>query len=274
MSEINELYGRVRAISDIVTAAVRTEPSNADLAGWGQFLEPNSPVVQIGPYGTSAGIVVNQIAYPHSPVEARVRAQLHAFWAERPAGKFYRQNVRLAFAVLALGKAAQPELIALRDEVATELRNRQLGDGSWSDATADAVGRPDATAWAVLALKRAGGSDAAVERGAKWLANRVQGSGRVQLLSSIGTAAAILGHSEPASVPGLRRMGFEILEKNGVTREEFDLLFRLRRASGWILGADERLSLFPSLLSTFNSYQRPCNRRQVHRGRPSRGLAL
>jgi hypothetical protein len=137
MSEIDDLRGRVRAISNIVTAAIRIRPNDANLAGWGQFLEPNSPVVQIGPYGTAAGIVVGQIAYPESAVDARVLAQFRVFWTEKAAGKFHRQNVRLAFTVLTLGKAAQPELIALRDEIATELRNRQLCDGSGSDTPAN-----------------------------------------------------------------------------------------------------------------------------------------
>jgi hypothetical protein len=121
MTEIADLRGHVRAISDLVTAAVRTEPANSNLAGWGQFLEPNSPIFQIGPYGTAAGIAVNQIAYPDTPVEGRVRAQLWAFWTQKPEGKLFPQNVRLAFTVLALGKASQSDLIALRDEIATEL---------------------------------------------------------------------------------------------------------------------------------------------------------
>jgi hypothetical protein len=154
-------------------------------------------------------------------VQDRVRAQLQTFWTQKPEGKLFPQNVRLAFTVLALGKAFQPALMALRDEIANELRRRQLTDGSWSDAVAPSGGgRPDTTAWAVFAFKRVGGSDAAVRRGAKWLADHTGGSGRVQLLSLIGTAAAILGHPDPASVPGLRRRGFEILERYSVNQEE------------------------------------------------------
>jgi hypothetical protein len=166
MSEIKELDGRVRAISEQITLAMRTEAGEPNLAGWGQFLETHSPVFQIGPYGTAAAIAVNQIAYPNTPVEDRVRAQLQTFWKQKPKGKLFPQNVRLAFTVLALGKSHQPELVALRDEIATELRNRQLPDGSWSDAVAPSGGRPDTTAWAVLAFKRVGGSDMAVQRGA------------------------------------------------------------------------------------------------------------
>ena len=225
MTEINQLYGRIRAISEQITAVMRTEPKDSNLAGWGQFLEPNSPVFQFGPYGTAAGIAVNQIAYPDTAVDDRVRAQLRAFWEQKPEGKLFPQNVRLAFTVLGLGKAPQPELAALRDEIATKLRNRQLADGSWSDAVTPSGGRADVTAWAVLALKRVGGSDVAVERGAKWLANKVEGSGRIQLLSLIGTAAAILGHPEPGSVPGLRARGFEILDENSVNREELISFF-------------------------------------------------
>ncbi len=133
MSGIEELHGRVRSISDIISGALRPVQSNPSIAGWGQFLEAASPVFQIGPYGTAAGIVVNQIAYPSSPVDSRVRAQLRAFWEAKPEGKLFLQNVRLAFTVLALGKTREPELVELRDEVANELRKRQLSDGSWSE---------------------------------------------------------------------------------------------------------------------------------------------
>jgi hypothetical protein len=172
MTAIADLLGHIRAISEHVTSALRVDSEKPTLAGWGQFVEPNSPVFQIGPYGTAAALVLKQIAYPRSPVEQRIRTQLRAFWDERPRGKFFPKNVRLAFTVLALAKAVEPELIALRDAIANELRTRQLEDGSWSDSKTDTVGRPDATGWVVLAFKRAGGSDAATAKGADWLANR------------------------------------------------------------------------------------------------------
>jgi len=199
------------------------------LAGWGQFLEATSQVFQIGPYGTAAGIVVNQIAYPDAQVDSRVKAQLRKFWEAKPAGKLFPQNVRLAFTVLALAKAKDSELVSLRDEIAAVIRDRQLSDGSWNDAPIHAAspagGQTDATAWTVLALQRSGGNDAALHRGAAWLAARIEGSGRAPLLSTIGLAAAIAGHVDCHSIPGLRATGFDVLADAVVNREELISFF-------------------------------------------------
>lgn len=214
---------------------MRTYPSNTELAGWGQFVNAASPVFQIGPYGTSAGVLVNQIAFSNSPPENRVKALLRLFWGEQPRGKLFPQNVRLAFMVLSLAKSTDPDMISLRDEIIAELRKRQHSDGSWSDAvahpTAPAGGQEDATAWIVLALSRTNREDPAAHAGAEWLSSRVQGSGSVQLLSPIATAAAILAHPQPATKAELRRKGFEILNDKSVTKEELISFFDYEESS-------------------------------------------
>ncbi|TPO13757.1 hypothetical protein [Mesorhizobium sp. B1-1-5] len=229
MTKIEDLKARVRDISDAITAHVRTEPANNSLAGWGQFVEAASPVFQIGPYGTAAGIVVNQIAFPDSQVDGRVKTQLRHFWDMRPAGKMFPQNVRLAFTVLALGRTKDPELQVLSSEIVATLVERQLSDGSWGDApphpTSPAGGRTDATAWTVLALRRHGGPRLAMEKGAAWLADRAEHFGDAQLLSTIGLAGAIAGHANAHSVAGLRAHGFEVIARATVNREELISFF-------------------------------------------------
>ena len=224
VSSIDDLRGQVRRISELVTGSLRTEPSRLDLAGWGQFLEAASPVAQIGPYGTSAGIVVTQVAFPPGHIDQRVKAQVRQFWEEKPNGKMFPQNVRLAFMVLSLARTEDLELLRIRDEITAVILARQLPDGSWSDApphaTSPAGGQIDATAWTLLALRRSGGDDAAVHRGALWLAARIEGSGRVPLLSAIGLAAAIAGHPDPRSAGALRKQGFDLLATAVVNREE------------------------------------------------------
>ncbi|RWQ43882.1 MAG: hypothetical protein EOS21_03155 [Mesorhizobium sp.] len=223
MTQIDDLLGRVRSVATEVRNAVRTEPTNNELAGWGQFIEPSSQVFQIGPYGTSAGIMLAQIENADAPVDKRVKAQLHEFWNEKPAGKLFPQNVRLAFVVLALARSIDTDLIALRDEIATELRKRQSSDGSWSDATphvgAPTGGQNDATAWVALALYRADPSDEAAHRAAKWLAKRVEGTGSVPILSSISLAVALFAHPNPLTLPHIRNRAFEVLKSRRLAGE-------------------------------------------------------
>jgi hypothetical protein len=194
------------------------------LAGWGQFIDATSPVFQIGPYGTAAGVLVSQVAFPTQAIDPRVKARLQKFWDEKPNGKMYPQNVRLAFTALALAKASDTALVTLRQEITGELIKRQQDDGSWDDAVAHAAssagGQPDATAWVILALRRCGGYEPAVEKGARWLAERCGPSGATSLLPIVGIAAAIACRKDFRSVPGLHARGLEILSNTAVNREE------------------------------------------------------
>ena len=224
MTKLSDLRGRVRTIGNELQNAIRSEPGDASLAGWGQFVETSSRVFQIGPYGTSAAVLVTEIGSSDGVIERRVKDRLLAFWNERPNGKLYPQNVRLAFMVLALARTNDADLMDLRDGIIAELRRRQHDDGSWSDAApypgSAGGGHVDATSWIVLALLRSGRTDTYTGKAAQWLANRAQDAGSIQLLSSIGLAAAILGHPEPETLTDLRKRAFDVLEQTSITQEE------------------------------------------------------
>ena len=165
-----------RAISEQITVVMRTEPKDPNLAGWGQFLEPNSTVFQIGPYGTAAGIAVNQIAYPDATVDDRVCAQLRAFWGEKPEGKLfprtYASPSRCSGSVRRPNRSWRP--CGTRSQLSCETGSTPTARGA--TPVTPSGGRTDVTAGLYGPQTRRGLRSAA-ERRAKWLANKVEGSG-------------------------------------------------------------------------------------------------
>lgn len=236
MSGGGDLTSRVRTIAVAFSDHLKTEPRDASLAGWGQFLGAPSPIFQIGPYGTAAGIATVHVAFPTQTPDLRVVKRMRTFWNEKPQGKLFPQNVRLAFTVLTLARTADADLRALRDEVAEELEGRQNADGSWNDSpphsASPAGGQVDATAWAVLALVRCGDRAERAGRGASWLAERAAGPGAPDLLSLIGLAAAIAGHPDLGAAPQLRQRGFEAIAEVRIGREELISFFDYEERTG------------------------------------------
>lgn len=178
-------------IATDIQSEIRPDPNAPARAGWGQFTGV-AHAHQIGPYGTCAGLLTMSVGA--LPPDNRAVAQMEHYWSSGSGGKLYRQNVRLAFLVLALSKIQDASSKRLCDAAANELRTRQLQDGSWGDWWDDGgnppPGRSETTAWVVLALGRANPTDAAAIKGAKCLADQATASGPFEILSPIAVAAA------------------------------------------------------------------------------------
>ncbi|MER9672717.1 hypothetical protein [Mesorhizobium sp. M0208] len=254
MTDIDDLLGAVKRSATSLQDSLRTEPTNYSYAGWGKFVDSNSPVFQIGPYGTCSGVLANQIAFPATDVEARIRAQLRHFWDQKPHGKLFPQNVRLAFVVMTLAKSTDTELVALRDEIVAELLNRQNGDGSWGDAlphaNAPAGGRPDSTAWVTLAFARMNRNHSAARKGAEYLVSRLVRDNKAELLSPIAIAAAVYAIGGEKISPELRRQAIAIVESTNVNKEERICFFDYEESGAGGPAAARDYLCFPAFLPT------------------------
>lgn len=250
MTELQDLRGCVRGIASELNNLVRPAPDDVARAGWGQFVDAASPVFQIGPYGTAAGVLTSQIASPDAVIDSRIKQQLADFWSERPFGKLFPQTVRLALIVLALAQTKDADLITLRNEITTELLARQRTDGSWSDATphatAAAGGQPDATAWVILALARINRLDHAAKKGAVYLGNVISGVGSQQILSPIAVAASLYAHADVPAAVELRRRGFALLSESPISKEESISFFDYEMQHGLKTTASRDYLCFPA----------------------------
>jgi hypothetical protein len=222
MIDLDELGGCIRLIATRVSNQVRAVPGRPELAGWGQFVDAVH-VHQIGPYGTYAALLTISIGNPGHTFDRRVMKQAEEFWTLRES-RLFEQNVRLAFLVLSLARIQQDSLQQVCTEVANELRSRQLADGSWGDwrdtAQLPAVGRPEATAWVVLALGRLSSTDPAAIKGAQYLATQMTGMNQPQLLSPIAVAAAISVLPRKQQNAALRRRARHLVQNMQVGQEE------------------------------------------------------
>jgi hypothetical protein len=140
---------------------LRTDPDDLKLKGWGQFIAAESHADQIGLYGTCAGILVKTVSDPNARIDPGVVAYVHSIWLNRAnlQAKYFHQNVRLAFFVMAIARTTETTIASIRSQAAEELIRRQLTDGSWGDwwqpeGQNAPSPRPETTAWAVLALAR------------------------------------------------------------------------------------------------------------------------
>ncbi len=127
----DEIKASLAHLSNDLGSALRQNPLKSELAGWGQFLNAEDHIYQIGPYGTSAAILYRQVALDTPAIDARVVAQLQDFWDNPTENKKLRlQNVRVAFLVLALANVENPELQKVREGAIAALFERQLDEGS------------------------------------------------------------------------------------------------------------------------------------------------
>jgi hypothetical protein len=177
--EDSDILPLLRAASQGVTAALRPQPNDPSLAGWGQFLNAEGHKEQIGPYGTSAALLLQSIANTAATVDARVVKQIQTFW-EFPItdSKLRQQNARMAFLLLALAKTGDAALKKIEQAAAQELIKRQRPDGAWADWSDPAEQtpgppRPETTAWVILALHRSGHGKDQIKKGQTYLQNLV-----------------------------------------------------------------------------------------------------
>lgn len=192
----DELKASLAHLGNDLTSALRVSPENDQHAGWGQFLNAEGHKEQIGPYGTSAGLLYRQIAIDNAEIDQRVVDQLLQFWAEDGNDEKLRlQNVRVAFLILALAKTEDLKLQKLKDEAVSALLERQLEGGSWSDwhdntGSDRGPSRPEITAWALLALHRDGTHQDAVVKAQTYLLSLVK-TGRSLTLSNFAKAVLL-----------------------------------------------------------------------------------
>ena len=228
-------------LCDKLVASVRTNPTNSDLAGWGQFLDAENHNDQIGTYGTSAALLFSQIA--NKPVsDPRVAAQIGHF-LEHPesAPKLPTQNVRLALLLLGLCHHQDHRFRQLRERVLELVIHRQSDIGAWPDAfstddTAPGYPRSETTAWVMLALHRTGNGRDAVKKAREYLTDLITNQNGSSSLSpfALGT---LLYTWDDTPLPGRLR-------------------FRARQALIALYGStDEGISFFDYLSNTDDGQQ-------------------
>lgn len=228
MSAIDDLAARVRLIATEIQNNIRINSVRPGMAGWGQFIAA-SHAHQIGPYGTCAALLAISIGHSGAPIDPRAVKQIDDFLSSGEGSKLYEQNVRLAFLVLSIGKIQDSTLIRIRDAVTRELRDRQLPDGSWGDwrdaGANPAPGRPETTAWVVLALGRLDPTDAAAIKGAEYISRQVVGTDQLQILSPVAIAAALSILPRDKKNKALWQRAHSLVQAMQVTQEEHIAFF-------------------------------------------------
>jgi hypothetical protein len=144
--ELHELTSR---LAEKFETNLQEESDECDAHGWGQFLDNPKPHLQVGPYGTSAGLVVLALAVrgQSNPVTEAQRL-LGCWWAlrdnpENPAHRLYVQTLRLAFQHLALGLSVTSFGDQILNETRAALLARVLTSKLWGNYwTNDSVHDP------------------------------------------------------------------------------------------------------------------------------------
>lgn len=109
-----------------------------DVRGWGQFLDAPKRHKQIGPYGTSAGVIVLALAERGQSVLTKQAATLlDCWWKRREQDDYVHerlvQTLRLAFLNLALQLSGVSDNDGVRAEVEKALIERLLPSGMWGN---------------------------------------------------------------------------------------------------------------------------------------------
>jgi hypothetical protein len=131
--ELRDLLDGLATRFEEATQAVDQFP---DGRGWGQFLDAPKQHRQVGPYGTSAGIVVLALAgRGQTPLIRQASALLQHWWTLRDTDDYARQRfvqtTRLAFLHLALRLSGLPEIQAFCGDVRQTLLDRLLPSRMW-----------------------------------------------------------------------------------------------------------------------------------------------
>lgn len=230
MADLAELADKIKYISSEIQKSPRVDAEDGSKTGWGQFVDAPSHIHQIGPYGTSAALLIQSFAHREAPAPSSAVKQLQAFWDEpQESNKLFTQNVRAAFLVLALAEVTDQSLISLRDKVVNELRRRQRKDGGWPDGVAEGTVHPtsraEPTAWVILALHRASPGDPAAVDGALFIQSQVTERLNSGLVSPIAAAAALKVLPIKKHTAKLRRQATEILRTAEAGQEEYISFF-------------------------------------------------
>jgi hypothetical protein len=141
-----------------------------------------------------------------------------------PTTRLYRQTIRLAFLVLSLAKIDTPPFNEIRDSAVRALKARQLRDGSWADYPQEndynPPGRPETTAWAVLALHRLNAEDADAKKGANFLCTQLQGINQFSSIPRITAAATLKVMGRDPLAKELRKNAIVLACSIPVSQEE------------------------------------------------------
>ena len=127
---------RIREMLDHLAGCFENETS--DPGGWGQFLDVPRRHIQVGVYGTAAGLIALALAERGADaVTQEAAGQLSGWWqsrmtSERAAARVV-QNVRLGFVLLAMRLTPSDACGQARDEIQQELLSRILPSGLWGE---------------------------------------------------------------------------------------------------------------------------------------------
>lgn len=183
--------------------------------GWGQFIDGDRGHTQIGPYGTSAGLIVSALANGHVDLPANNEAvkELENEWnlyrkGESEQLKLFSQNVRLALVLLAV-RMAGAHFSKFADDIRSELIARQLSNGSWgewwvSNSEHDERSRTLASSMVVLGLSlMAPGKTGVCDVSVRWARNQsplpMSGAGKSKLDSVMHTLAVVVNRQDNMS---------------------------------------------------------------------------
>lgn len=213
----NELEPHLHEIGEKILSAKRDNPSHPKTSGWGQFLDVEDHREQIGPYGTCSAILFNHVVSPQAAVEENVVTQIKRFWDDPDDNrKLKSQNIRIAFLVISLVGAEDPELVRIRDEAIRTLIQRQRSGGAWGDwATTEESGprRRETTAWILLALHMAEVDVAAIERAQDYLLHFVDRSHKRSAISDFAAAVLLESLDVGRAPPNLISRAKYVLKK-------------------------------------------------------------
>ncbi len=206
--EINDILDR---LAQRFESGVQTVNGSPDYRGWGQFLDAPKLHNQVGPYGTSAGLIVLTLAGRGASIlTQQARSLLENWWrnfretsnSSGYAMRRFIQNPRLAFLNLALRLAtASNDDPTTRSDVESSLLNRTLPTGLWGDywfseRLHDQTPRPFCSAMALLSFSllrdERQPSNNKLEIVAKQLEEKLKGSRDLPLFHSAAIAAAVL----------------------------------------------------------------------------------
>ena len=162
MVELAHLKDLLNRMAQRFEEAEQAPDGAPDLRGWGQFLDAPKRHKQVGPYGTSAGIIVLALAERGgSALMKRAVDLLRHWWMNRDQCDYARKRItqtpRLAFFSLALRLSGIAEATNESDQVQNVLLERLLPSGMWgnfwvSDKICDSTPRGSTSAFVVLSL--------------------------------------------------------------------------------------------------------------------------
>lgn len=138
MVEVADLKDLLDRLARRFEDAAQASEEARDGRGWGQFLDAPKRHRQVGPYGTSAGIIVLSLADRGQSVLTRQATALLCHWWKRRKDDAYAhqrfvQTTRLAFLNLALRLSGVPDTDGTRAEVEKALIERLLPSGMWGN---------------------------------------------------------------------------------------------------------------------------------------------